>query len=99
MYSLMFNRADVGIFKISIGSTNTLKDKYLRYYLTEINASETESDKSIALDDLGGDLTQSLDDTLQLEIDLGELMSSATHARPWRNIKSKHIRKIWHIDH
>ena len=67
--------------------------------MTEINASETESDTPSALDDLGGDFTQSLDDTLQLEIDLGGLMSTETHARPWRNIKSKHISKIWHIDH
>ena len=32
--------------------------------------SEIDSDTPSALDDLGGDLTQSLDNPLQLEIDL-----------------------------
>ena len=98
MYSIMLNRADVGIFNISIGSTNALKDNYLQYYLTEVTASETESDTSSALYELGGNFTQSLDDPPQLDIDLGELMSSETHARPLRNIKSKHLSKIWNID-
>ena len=57
-----------------------------------------ESDTSSALYELGGDFTQSLDDPLQLDIDLGELMASTTHSRPLRNIKSKHLRKIWQID-
>ena len=26
-------------------------------------------------------------------------MTSVTHSRPLRNIKSKRLRKIWHIDH
>ena len=52
-----------------------LKDKCLHYDSTATDESETYSDTPISLYDLVCDLTQSLNDPLQVEISLDEFMA------------------------
>ena len=75
------------------------KHKCLHDDSTATDESETDSDTSISLYDLVSYLTQSLKDTLQVEIGLDGFMAVSTNVRPWKNITSKHTIIIWRIYH
>ena len=93
MYSIMCHRGDVGIFKSFIGSNNFFKDKYVQDDLTVTTESKMDSYTPSALDYIGGDFTQSLDDPLQVDIGLNGFVANVTHARHRENITAKHLRK------
>jgi hypothetical protein len=89
---MLQNRADLGRFQMSIGSTDATPDLHLT------SASDTESDSGTssigdgeALDDLFSEATQG-------EIDLDEVMLSATHAGKTKGVDVTHLSKMWRID-
>ena len=100
LYGRLAERADVGKFKASIGSTNVSGSEYL---IEDDSATETSSDDNmIESDSDDEDKDQALDDLYDRatkgEIDLGTIMVSATHT--WRStgVDPAHLSKIWKID-
>jgi hypothetical protein len=92
LYDMLHKRADLGRFQMSIGSTDATPDLHLT------SASDTESDSNAssisdgeALDDLFSVATRG-------EIDLDEVMLSATHAGKTKGVDATHLSKMWRID-
>jgi hypothetical protein len=97
MCSRLCEKADVGRFKMSIGSTNVTNSEYLQVETvseTE-STSDQEEDTSMGLSD---DFFDTISDPLLAEIDLDEYMASAAHAKPRRNTTAEHLSKVWRID-
>ncbi len=103
-YELLQERADLGRFQMSIGSTDAMPGSHL--------ASDTESDSddssinsddsSINSDDSpigdGDALDELFDEATRGNLDLDEVMLSATHAQKTRGVDANHLSKLWQID-
>ncbi len=90
LYEMLKDRADLGRFQMSIGSTDAIPELYL--------ASDGDSDSNAssiadndALDELFNEATQG-------KIDLDKVMLSATHAGKTRGVDATHLSKMWRID-
>jgi hypothetical protein len=93
LYQRMQDRADLGRFQMSIGSTDSTPGRYL---VTDVDSdSDDDDDSSIsdgaALDDLYNEATQG-------HIDLDEVMLGATHAGKKKGIDAADLSKMWRID-
>jgi hypothetical protein len=93
IYELLQERANLGRFQMSIGSTDAMPGLHL--------ASDTESDSddsSIGSDDSsigdGDALDDLFDEATRGNIDLDEVMLSATHAQKTRGVDANHLSKI-----
>ena len=109
----MKTRAEIGRFQSSIGSTNVTNQKYLvsdddtveTYPNTDDSEDENDSEED-ENDDVGYNPDESnvlLDEiymkSLSGEIDLDEVMTSATHAGKPKGINPTHLSKVWKISH
>jgi hypothetical protein len=90
LYELMQDRAELGRFQMSIGSTNAIPDLCLT------SDSESDSDASSVSD--GEALDDLFDEVTRGEIDLDEILLSATQAGKSKGIDATHLSKIWRID-
>ena len=101
MLSSMMARATLGSMQMSLGSTDAPNSEYLDEgddNSTVTAASSTEDDMS--------DLevrNESLLDTIFTksqtgQLDLDEIMASATHVRKSKSISSEQLSKVWRID-
>jgi hypothetical protein len=100
LYGRLAARTALGKFKASIGSTDFLggeiliNDDSATQSLTDNDMSKSDSDKE--------DDDQTLNDiyksATQGEIDLDEIMVSATHAGKSTGVDPAHLSKIWKID-
>jgi hypothetical protein len=90
LYELLRDRAVLGRYRMGIGSTDAMSGLYL------VSDSEIDSDASLVNDD------EALDDLFaeasRGDIDLNEVMLSATHAGKTNVIDAAHLSKIWRIE-
>ena len=84
---------DLGMFQATIGSTDAPRGTYL---VDTVNDNDSESSSSESSDDES--VTTLLKSSLQGEIDLGDIMVSAAHARRPKGVDAEHLSKIWRID-
>ena len=105
LYGRMNERADLGKFKISIGSTDALGGEYLVETVDDDSATQpsTEDDTSQSTsDEEDEDEDQTLDnlydEVKRGEIDLDEIMVSAAHANKPKGVDPAQLSKIWKID-
>jgi hypothetical protein len=89
LYELLQDRADLGRFQMSIGSTDAMPGLYL--------ASDTESASDASSISDGEALGDLFAEATRGDIDLDEVMLSATHARKTKGIDAAHLSKIWRI--
>ena len=82
---------DLGMFQVTIGSTDAPRGTYLVETVNDNNpeSSESSDDESV---------TTLFESSLQGEIDLDDIMVSAAHARRPKGIDAEHLSKIWRID-
>ena len=95
LYQRLQQRSDMGRFGMSIGSTNASSSEFLVHdddSTTEIDEDNAlnESDDH-TLDELFASMTKG-------EIDLDDIMISATHASKPKGTDAAHLSKIWRID-
>jgi hypothetical protein len=105
LYGRLAARADLGRFKASIGSTDALGGEYLvETVVTDDDDSAAQSllgDNSNELDSHEEDdeiLDELYESVTQGEIDLDEIMVSATHTGKSEGVDPAHLSKIWKID-
>jgi hypothetical protein len=99
LYSRMAERANLGKFQASIGSTNVTDNEYLVETVDDDDTQEDEpssDDNSSNADDLL--LDEIYEGSLRGEIDLDDIMVSAAHAGRSKGIDAKHLSKTWRID-
>jgi hypothetical protein len=87
---MLQNRADLGRFQMSIGSTDSTRDLHLTFD-TESDSDASSISDGEALDDLFSEATRG-------EIDLDEVMLSATHAGKTKGVDATHLSKMWRVD-
>jgi hypothetical protein len=85
LYEMLKDRADLGRFQMSIGSTDATPELYL--------ASDSNSNASSIGDDEA--LDELFDEARQGEIGLDEIMLSAIHAGKTKGVDATHLSKIW----
>jgi hypothetical protein len=91
LYQLMQERADLGRFQMSIGSTDSRTDPYLETVTDDDSDASSVSDGE-AIDDL-------FDEATRGDIDLDEVMLSATHAgKTTKGVDASLLSKMWRID-
>jgi hypothetical protein len=90
LYERMTERANLGKFQASIGSTNVTDSEYL--------ADEEERQEIDPSTDDEPLLDKLYEGSLQGEIDLDDIMVSAAHAGRSKGIDAEHISKTWRID-
>ena len=95
LYQRLQARAELGRFQTAIGSTDASGSKFL-VGNDESTAHESDSDTRKeddvqVLDDLFEDVTNG-------DIDLNEIMISATYAGKSKGVDAAHLSKIWQID-
>ena len=61
----------------------------------DISDAESDSSQSSTLSDI---LDKLYDESLSGQVDLDEIMVSATHANPRKGVDAEHLSKIWRID-
>ena len=93
----MKDRAELGKFQASIGSTNATSSAYL---VDDDNCTlamepSTDDDSSVGSEQL---LDQLYDESLKGEIDLDDIMLSAAHTGKRKGIDAEHLSKTWRID-
>jgi hypothetical protein len=100
LYRRLVERADLGKFKVSIGSTDAVGGEYLidddsaTQPLTDngMSASDSDEDEDQILDEMHDNVTEG-------EIDLDEIMVSAAHAGKSKGgVDPAHLSKIWRIN-
>ncbi len=100
LYRRLAEQAEIGKFKVAIGSTDALKGEYLVETVDEDSDSDSDDDEAQAPDEKNED--QALDDIFDSvtkgEIDLDEIMVSAAHAGISKGVDPTHLSKIWRID-
>jgi hypothetical protein len=96
LYGRLNEKADLGRFKASIGSTNASRNEYL--VETVDDDSSTDDDTSASDSDKEEDLDELNDRATQGTIDLDEIMVSAAHAGKPKGVDPSHLSKIWKID-
>ena len=99
--SRLQDRVDLGKFQMAIGSTTLTDDGFLfgddtNDDFSDVDGADDEdSDDEMSPSEL---LSQVLDGAVSGEIDLDEVMASATHARIRKGIDAQHLSKVWRID-
>jgi hypothetical protein len=96
LYGRLTEKADLGRFKASFGSTNASRNEYL--VETVDDDSSTDDDTSASDSDEEEDLDELYDRATQGTIDLDEIMVSAAHAGNPKGVDPSHLSKIWKID-
>jgi hypothetical protein len=96
LYSRMAERANLGKFQASIGSTNVTNNEYLVETVEDDDTSTNDDDDSSTEDDLLFD--ELYKGSLTGKIDLDDIMVSAAHAERSQGIDAKHLSKTWRID-
>jgi hypothetical protein len=99
LYGGLAERAKLGKFKASIGSTSALGGEHLT---DDDSATQPLTDNDLSDSDLDEDDNQTLDqlhDSITKgEIDLDEIRISAAHAMKSKGVDPAHLSKIWRID-
>jgi hypothetical protein len=99
LYSRMAERANLGRFQASIGSTNATDSAYL---VETVDDNDTQDDETRNDDDSSNEDDLLFDDiyegSLRGEIDLNKIMVSAAHAGRSKGIDAEHLSKTWRID-
>jgi hypothetical protein len=91
LYEMLQDRADLGRFQMSIGSTDRMPDLHL--------ASDTKSDSHASSISDGEALDDLFSEAKRGDIDLDEVMLSTTHAGKTKGIlDATHLSKMWQID-
>jgi hypothetical protein len=90
LYEMLKDRADLGRFQVSIGSTDGIPELYLA------SDGDSNSDASWIADDDA--LEELFHEATQGEINLDEVMLSATHAGKTKGVDATHLSKMWRID-
>ena len=106
LYERMKQRAEIGRFQMSIGSTIAPRSRYLdgdddtveTEPSTDADSEEDENEED-SDDDEEALLDEILEHAKNGEIDLDEVMASAAHARRPKGIDAKHLSKVWQISH
>jgi transposase InsO family protein len=94
LYERMEARARLGKFQTSIGSTNATDNKYI------VNDDTIESENSSDESSIEGNLLldEMYEASLRGDIDLDDIMVSATHAGRSKGISAEQLAKTWRID-
>ena len=96
LYQKMKDRADLGKFQASIGSTNATSSDYLvEDDDTQATESSTDDDTSTGSEELLDELYAG---SLRGEIDLDEIMISAAHAGRTTGLTAANLAKTWRIN-
>ena len=84
-------RRDLGMFQVTIGSTDAPRGTYLVETVDDHDSESSESsdDESV---------TTLFERSLRGEIDLDDIKVSAAHARRPKGIDAEHLSKIWRIE-
>ncbi len=92
LYRRLTERADLGRFESSIGSTNASRGEYL--VETVNDESFTDDDMNASDSDEEEDLEELYERATQGEIDLDEIMVSAAHAGKSKGVAPNHVSHI-----
>jgi hypothetical protein len=104
LYNRMSSRVEIGKFKASIGSTDAPVKSYLVDYDDDTVEMEPSTDGSEEEDHFSDEYEDALlnevyERTRSGDIDLDEIMASATHARRPKGINAAHLSKICRTTH
>jgi hypothetical protein len=98
LYRRLTEKADLGRFKASIGSTNASKGKYLVETVNDDDDKSSTDDAMSASDSVEEeDLGELFERATQGKIDLDEIMVSAANAGKPKGVAPKHLSQIWKI--
>lgn len=96
----LHEQAEIGHFRCSIGSTNVTCSDYLaQEHITEATTDSDDSSDEDPDDEDEELLRQVYEDVQSGQLDLDEIMASATHATNNKGVDPEHLAKIWRIDH
>ena len=99
LYSRMAERANLGRFQASIGSTNATDSAYL---VDTVDDNKSQDDEASNDDDSSNEDDLLFDDiykgSLRGEIDLDDIMVSTAHTGRSNGIDAKHLSKTWRLD-
>jgi hypothetical protein len=100
LHGRLAEQAEMGRFKVAIGSTNALEGECLVETVDKDSDSDSDKDEDQTLDEEDED--QALDDLFETvtkgEIDLDKTMISAAHAGTSKGVDPAHLSKTWKID-
>jgi transposase InsO family protein len=94
LYNSLKERAQLGKFQASIGSTNVTDEEYL-VDDEDDHTSDESDDSSLGSEQLLDDLFEK---SMRGDIDLDEIMVSASHAAKAKGIDAHHLSKTWRIN-
>ena len=94
--SRLKGRAEIGKFQCTIGAT-TVNDN-IPDLMSESSDDLSSTSSVVSDDDLDQWMDEIIGESLEGHIDLDDIMVSAAHVSPRKDVDAEHLSKIWRID-